>query len=359
MSTKVYGSEALQATDRYFTNVRQALAFHGLNPVVTYRCFMRVDSRVIYKFIEEYLDRSLQGKRYTFKRLHSEGDVVPAKVPLFELHGNMQDLVELETSILWYTGWPSLSCYNASRIVTSTAPNVKLVDMAARHCPGPEAVLMASYAAHVAGFHSCSTDFGGSTFGGQGVGTMPHAWIGAFGSTLEAAKAFAQAFPDRKISVLVDYYGRELDDSIAVFNEMDDNLDSVRIDTHGGRFCQGVTNTDADGDFAALQRLSKEFNVSYPGQYADYAIGRGVTVEAVYCLRKALDSVGGQKVGITVSSGFTPEKVEAFRSLGAPVNSIGTGSFLPVDMRDTYATMDIIEYDGKKKIKTGREWLLE
>ena len=271
----------------------------------------------------------------------------------------MQDLVEHETSILWYTGWPSLSCLNAGRIARAVPASVKLVDMSARHCPGPEAVMMASYAAHVAGFDYCSTDLGGATFGGQGVGTMPHAWIGAFPSTVAAAEAFAQAFPDRKISVLVDYYGRELDDAVACFKAMDDNLDSVRIDTHGGRYCQGVTNTEAEGEFAALQRLTKEFGVDYPGQHANYAIGKGVTIEAVYCLRKALDAVGGHKVGITVSSGFTPEKVAAFAACGAPVSSIGTGSFLPTDIRDTYATMDIVEYDGVKKIKTGREWLLK
>jgi nicotinate phosphoribosyltransferase len=37
---------------------------------------------------------------------------------------------------------------------------------------------------------------------------------------------------------------------------------------------------------------------------------------------------------------------------------IGTGSYLPENWVETYATADIIEYDGKPMIKAGREFLL-
>jgi nicotinate phosphoribosyltransferase len=188
---------------------------------------------------------------------------------------------------------------------------------------------------------------------------MSHAWLGAFQSTVEAAKAYAAAFPDKKISVLVDYYGTELDDAVACYQALGDRLASVRIDTHGGRFCQGVTNTEAEGDFAAIQRMRSDFGVDFSGRYGSYAYGKGVTVEATYCLRQALDKAGAKNVGITVSSGFTPEKVQAFVDLGAPIAAIGSGSFLPTDIRDTYATMDIVAYDGVPKIKVGREWLLQ
>jgi len=348
-------------TDKYFTNVRRALAFHDLNPWVKYRVFMRTDCRPIYKFVEEYLASHFAGK-YHFKKMYDEGALAYAKRPLFELEGSMQDIIESETGILSRFGWPSLTCHNAKRIVDEVRhghlAGVKLIDMAARHCPGEFAAEMASYAAHVAGFDVCSTDLGAASFGGSGVGTMPHAWIGAFPTTVAAAEAFAEAFPEQKISVLVDYYGQELDDAVACFKSLGDRLASVRIDTHGGRFCQGVTNTDADGDFAAITRLREEFGVEYAGIHGSYAFGKGVTVEAVYGLRRALDAAGGQTVGITVSSGFTAEKIKAFVDLAAPVTAIGTGSFLPVDIRDTYATMDIVAYDRKPKIKVGREWLL-
>lgn len=345
--------------DKYFTNVRQALEFHNLNPIVKYRCFMRVDGIAVYKFVERFLASKFgQSDKYLFKRLHAEGSIVRAKDPIFELSGRMQDLVELETELLWYTGWPSLCALNAREIRSSAGSDIQLIDMAARHCPGAEAVEMASYAAHLGGFDLCSTDLGSETFNGEGVGSMPHAWIGMFPSTAQAAVAFAEAHPTKKIITLVDYYAQELNDAQETYHALGDKLYGVRIDTHGGRFCQGVTNTEADGDFAAITRMREEFGIDSAGRYDKYAYGKGVTVEAAYCLRGALDEVGGDKVRITVSSGFTPAKVRAFVDLNAPVDSIGTGSFLPTDIRDTYATMDIVAYDGVPKIKVGREWLL-
>ena len=41
----------------------------------------------------------------------------------------------------------------------------------------------------------------------------------------------------------------------------------------------------------------------------------------------------------------------------APIDVIGTGSYLPERWNETYATADIIEYDGEKRVKVGREFL--
>ncbi len=41
----------------------------------------------------------------------------------------------------------------------------------------------------------------------------------------------------------------------------------------------------------------------------------------------------------------------------APIDVIGTGSFLPESWGETYATADIIEYDGVSRVKLGREFL--
>jgi nicotinate phosphoribosyltransferase len=43
---------------------------------------------------------------------------------------------------------------------------------------------------------------------------------------------------------------------------------------------------------------------------------------------------------------------------GAPTDVVGTGSFLPESWRETYATADIVEYDGRPSVKVGREFLL-
>jgi nicotinate phosphoribosyltransferase len=42
----------------------------------------------------------------------------------------------------------------------------------------------------------------------------------------------------------------------------------------------------------------------------------------------------------------------------APLDMIGTGSYLPDRWSETYATADIVEYDGEARVKVGREFLL-
>jgi nicotinate phosphoribosyltransferase len=42
----------------------------------------------------------------------------------------------------------------------------------------------------------------------------------------------------------------------------------------------------------------------------------------------------------------------------APIDVVGTGSFIPEVWQETYATADIVEYDGVPMVKIGREFLL-
>ena len=42
----------------------------------------------------------------------------------------------------------------------------------------------------------------------------------------------------------------------------------------------------------------------------------------------------------------------------APIDVVGTGSFIPDAWHETYATADIVEYDGVPMVKVGREFLL-
>ena len=47
-----------------------------------------------------------------------------------------------------------------------------------------------------------------------------------------------------------------------------------------------------------------------------------------------------------------------FALANAPVNVIGTGSFLPQVWSETYATADVVAYDGQPRVKVGREFLI-
>ena len=42
----------------------------------------------------------------------------------------------------------------------------------------------------------------------------------------------------------------------------------------------------------------------------------------------------------------------------APIDVVGTGSFIPDAWGETYATADIVAYDGVPMVKVGREFLL-
>jgi nicotinate phosphoribosyltransferase len=42
----------------------------------------------------------------------------------------------------------------------------------------------------------------------------------------------------------------------------------------------------------------------------------------------------------------------------APIDLVGTGSFIPRDWAETYATADIVAYGNDVRVKVGREFLL-
>ena len=90
-----------------------------------------------------------------------------------------------------------------------------------------------------------------------------------------------------------------------------------------------------------------------------HLIGTGVSAAAVWHLREALDAAGYNNAKIVGSSGFSPEKCRVMALAEAPVDVIGTGSYLPENWSETYATADIIDYDGVARVKVGREFLLQ
>lgn len=61
---------------------------------------------------------------------------------------------------------------------------------------------------------------------------------------------------------------------------------------------------------------------------------------------------------IIASSGFGVDKCRVMSDARAPIDVVGTGSFIPDIWSETYATADIVEYDGVPRVKVGREFLL-
>ena len=89
-----------------------------------------------------------------------------------------------------------------------------------------------------------------------------------------------------------------------------------------------------------------------------HLVGTGVSAAAIWRFREALDAGGFPGARIVASSGFGVDKCRVMADARAPIDVIGTGSFIPDAWHETYATADIIEYDGTPLVKLGREFLL-
>jgi nicotinate phosphoribosyltransferase len=360
-------------TDRYFLKTKEAIGRFG-DKIVCYAIFMRRPVIFTPRLMVRWLEEVLSARRIDIRidLNYREGDWVGAGEPLIYITGSFYHLVDLETLYLQKLGAPCVAAYNAFTMCADL-PKVAFIAMDARHCAGSEMAEMMAYAAAVGseaakrqvgakGFVGCANDATAHYFGrSKGLGTMPHALIGYAGSTLRAAEMFVETFPDEDLTVLVDYFGLEVTDTLAVCRRFPDLAAAgrlgVRLDTHGGRFIEGL---DPQQSYAVLERHVPLAVRRYRNDTElRYLTGTGVSAAAIFHMREQLDKAGYEKVRIIASSGFDVQKCKVMADVGAPIDAIGTGSYLPDSWRETYATSDIVEYDGEAKVKIGREFLIK
>ena len=359
-------------TDTYFKRTKRTVERFG-DCTVTYAVFMRRPVISAPRLAVDWLKAVARARRTEFEidLRHEEGRWVGAGEPLFYLTGAFRQLVDLETLLLQKVGPPCVAAWNAFAMC-SDLPKTAFLAMEARHCAGPEMAEMMAYAAAVGsararrksgatGFVGNATDATAHYFGQpHGLGIMPHALIGYAGSTVRAAEMFAETFPGEPLTVLVDYFGREITDSIACCKRFPEMAAAgtlgFRLDTPGGRFVEGL---DPAASYAVLDRNAPQAIRGYrTEEELRYLIGPGVSAAAIWHLRERLDAAGFPNAKIVASSGFGPAKCKAIAIAEAPVDVIGTGSFLPESWSETYATADIVAYDGEPRVKVGREFLL-
>ena len=364
--------EIARHTDLYFAKTKRVVARFG-DTRVTYSMFVRRPVCFAPRLMIEWLEKvaAARGVAFDIELNYEEGEWVGAGEPLLYLTGPMGDLVDLETIYLQKLGPPCVAAYNAFAMC-AVLPRVAFLAMDARHCAGSEMAEMMAYAASVGsdkakkervaiGFIGNATDATAHYFGNpRGLGTMPHALIGYAGSTLRAAEMFHETFPDDNLTVLVDYFGYEISDSLAVCRRFPELAAAgklaMRLDTHGGRFVEGL---DTAASYAVLERHVPEAVRRYRTEAElRWLVGTGVSAAAIHYLRDMLDEAGFDKVTIVASSGFNVAKCKVMASVDAPIDVIGTGSYLPESWPETYATADIVAYDGEPRIKLGREFLL-
>ncbi|MHA1599843.1 MAG: nicotinate phosphoribosyltransferase [Alphaproteobacteria bacterium] len=360
-------------TDRYFRRTKKVVGRFG-DVRVTYALFLRrpvVSAPCLaINWLHEMAKR--RGTSFEIDLRFDEGRWVGAGEPILYVTGPLFHLVDLETLLLQKLGPPCVAAYNAYTMCADL-PHVAFLAMDARHCAGTEMAEAMAYAAAVGsarakrkvgavGFVGNATNATAHYFGQEsGLGTMPHALVGYAGSTLRAAEMFDECFPDGPMTVLVDYFAREITDSLTVCRRFAKRAAegrlSVRIDTPGSRFIEGL---DPPASYAVLERNAHQAVRGYRSESElRYLVGPGVSAAAVWALREALNQEGFNKVKIVASSGFGPAKCRLMAESNAPINVIGTGSFLPEEWTETYATADIVEYDGVPRVKVGREFLLK
>lgn len=358
-------------TDSYFNRTKAIVARFG-DCRVTYAVFLRRPVVSAPRLALEWLEQvaAARGTRFDIDLVHEEGAWVGAGDPIFYLSGSFVQLADLETILLQKLGAPCVAAHNAYQMCLEL-PHVAFLAMEARHCAGAEMQEMMAYAASVGstaakregakGFIGNANDATSHWFGvPRGRGTMPHALIGYAGSTLRAAEMFREAFPDEDLTVLTDYFGREVTDGLAVCRRFPDLAAAgrlaVRLDTHGGRFLEGL---DPGESYAVLERHAPQAVRRYRSETElRHLVGTGVSAAAIWRMREVLDEAGFAKVRIVASSGFGVGKCRVMAEAKAPIDVVGTGSFIPDAWSETYATADIVEYDGISRVKVGREFLL-
>ena len=358
-------------TDSYFNRTRAIVQKFG-DKTVTYAVFLRRPVVSAPALMTEWLNAVAleRNQKFDIELMHQEGDWVGAGEPLAYITGPFTALADLETIFLQKIGAACVAAHNAFQMCVAL-PHAAFLAMDARHCAGGEMQEIMAYAAAVGsraaqregakGFVGNANDWTAHYFGANiGYGTMPHALIGYAGSTLRAAEMFVQTFPGEPLTVLVDYFGREVTDALEVcrhFPEMAASGKlSVRLDTHGGRFLEGL---DPQESYAVLERHAPGALRRYRSQTElRYLIGTGVSSAAVWKMREALDGAGFEQVRIVASSGFGVEKCSVMADARTPIDVVGTGSFIPEQWSETYATADIVAYDGHPMVKVGREFLL-
>src|SRR5436305_6603260 len=236
-------------TDSYFLKTKEIVGRFG-DREASYAVFMRRPVISAPRFAIEFVEQAAaaRGVRFTVELNYPEAAWVGAGEPLLYVSGPLYHLVDLETVLLQKIGPACVAAYNAYAMCADL-PKVGFLAMDARHCAGAEMAAMMAYAAAVGsavaqretgavGFVGCAADATARFFGQErGLGTMPHALIGYAGSTVRAAEMFREVFPDESMTVLIDYFGHELSDAVAVARQFPDLAAAgrlaVRIDTPG------------------------------------------------------------------------------------------------------------------------------
>ena len=319
-------------SDKYFVRARDVLLADGRDPVVTMQIFQKNPAWVagtdeVVAILKLCLSEGYDWSDLTVRSLR-DGDQIAPWETVMEIEGPFAAFAHLETL---YVGVLS----RRTRIATRTREVVEaawpkpIMFFPARH---DHWMVQTGdgWAAHIAGAIGVSTDAQASWWGSEGMGTVPHALIAAYGGdTVEATAAFVRHMPESvNVIPLVDFDNDCVRTSLEVARAVGSRLYGVRLDTSEKMVDRSLIPTMGDFD------------------------PRGVNPRLVRNVRDALDREGFHSVKVICSGGFDAEKIRVFEEAGVPVDAYGVGSAL---VRGAYDfTADVVRVDGNPVAKAGR-----
>jgi nicotinate phosphoribosyltransferase len=316
-------------SDKYFVRTREILLADGHRPRVTMQVFGKSNA-FLGGMDEAIAILKLCAIDWEDLAVHAlyDGDEVDPWETVLLIEGPYDAFAHLETLYLGVLARRTRVGTNTRRVVAAAAPK-EVMFFPARH----DHWLVQTgdgYAAHVAGAIGVSTDAQASWWGSEGVGTVPHGLIAAYGGdTVLATRKFADHIgPSVKLVTLVDFENDCVRTSLEVAEALGDRLYGVRLDT-----------SEMLVDRSLWSQMGREKPT-------------GVNPHLVRNVRAALDARGFGNVKIVVSGGFTVEKIREFERQQVPVDAYGVGSSLFEGRYDF--TADIVLVDGEPCAKVGR-----
>jgi len=322
-------------TDAYFNHARAALLEAGRHPRVLMQIFQKKNA-YLGGMDEAIAILKLCADDFGALTVHAlhDGDELSPWETVMTIEGDYTTFAHLETVYLGVLARRTLITTNVVNVLRA-ANGKQIIFMPARH-DHHRVQTGDGYAAFVAGLVTgaeigVTTDEQASWWGGKGLGTVPHALIGAYGGdTVAAARRFADWAPGgMNVTVLVDFENDSVNTAIEVASALGPRLWGVRLDTSESLVDQSLWREM--GDFKPT----------------------GVNPQLVWKVRDALDDAGFPAVRIVVSGGFTVEKISEFEQNEVPVDAYGVGSSLIRGSNDF--TGDIVLTDGRPSAKVGRQ----
>ena len=318
-------------SDKYFVRAREVLLKDKHRPRVTMQVFGK--TRAYLGGIDEAIAiLKLCAEQWRELEVFAlyDGDPIEPWETVLLIEGPYDAFANLETLYLGVLARRTRVGTNTHIVVEAARPK-QVMFFPARH----DHWLVQTgdgYAAHIAGAIGVSTDAQASWWGSEGVGTVPHALIAAYGGdTVLASKKFAELMPDGvRLVTLVDFENDCVGASLRVARALGGRLYGVRLDTS-----ETLVDTSVVPQMGTFKPT-------------------GVNPQLVWNVRRALDKEGFGDVRIVVSGGFTAEKIRHFEEAGVPVDAYGVGSSLFQGRFDF--TADVVRLEGKPCAKVGRSY---